>query len=108
MASQITGATVVFSTVCSDADQRKHQSSAVTGEYLAQRASNVQMFSFDGVLMWNNAAVWIAFLHYLSCLLCACKDIRSNQSGFNDPSEPGIIQRSPSQDGVAPQQKSIK
>ena len=28
MASQITGATIVFSTVCSDADQRKHQGSA--------------------------------------------------------------------------------
>ena len=48
MASQITSLTVVYSTVYSDADQRKHQSSASlrvtprhsgTGEFPAQRAS---------------------------------------------------------------------
>ena len=43
MASQITSLTVVYSTVYSDADQRKHQSSAslafVWDEFPAQRAS---------------------------------------------------------------------
>ena len=64
MASPITTLTIVFSTVYSDADERKHQSSAslhglcagnspVTGEFPAQRASNAEnkMFSFDDVIM---------------------------------------------------------
>ena len=56
MASQITGVSIVYSTVCEDADQRKHQSSVslalvrgihrlVTGEFPAQRASNAQHIS---------------------------------------------------------------
>ena len=55
MAFQITSPTSVFSTVYSDADQRKHQSSAslafacegnspVTGEFHAQEASNVSIW----------------------------------------------------------------
>ena len=50
IASQITSLTIVFSTVYSDADQRKHQSSASlafvqgipgkTGEFPTQMASN--------------------------------------------------------------------
>ena len=52
MASQISGVSVVYSTVCSGADQGKHQSSAslalcegnspVTVEFPAQRASNAE------------------------------------------------------------------
>ena len=47
MASQITSLTIVYSTVYSGADQRKHQSSAllafvVTGEFPAQMASNAE------------------------------------------------------------------
>ena len=54
MASQITGVSMVCSTVCSGAAQRKHQSSAslafvrgiptasVTGEFPSQRTSNVE------------------------------------------------------------------
>ena len=53
LASQITSLTIVYSTVYSGADQRKHQSSAslafvrtgnslVTGEFLIQRASNAE------------------------------------------------------------------
>ena len=50
MASQITSLTIVYSTVYSDADQRKHQSSAslafaVTGEFAAQMASNAENVS---------------------------------------------------------------
>ena len=55
--SQITGVSNVYSTVCSDVDQRKHQSSAslafvggnspVTGEFPAQRDSNA-----ENVFIW--------------------------------------------------------
>ena len=50
MASQIISLTIVYSTVYSDADQRKQQSSAcgnppVTGEFPAQMASNAETFS---------------------------------------------------------------
>ena len=41
MASQITSLTIVYSTAYSDAAQRKHQT-PVTGEFLAQRASNAE------------------------------------------------------------------
>ena len=57
MASQITNITIVYSTVYSGANQRKHQSSTslafvmgnspVTGEFAAQRASNA-----DNVSIW--------------------------------------------------------
>ena len=65
MASQITSLTIVYLTVYSGADQRKHQSSAslarnsqVTGEFPAQRASNAEMFPFDDVIMiWSYANV---------------------------------------------------
>ena len=53
MASQITNRTIVYSTVYSDADQRKHQSSAslVNGEFPAQMASNAENVPFDDVIM---------------------------------------------------------
>ena len=65
IASQITSLTIVYSTVYSDADQRKQQSSAGnspgTGEFPAQMASyaenvsiwwrhHVKMFPFDDVI----------------------------------------------------------
>ena len=49
MASQITRLTIVYSTIYSGADQRKHQSSMslafVTGEFPAQMASNAENVS---------------------------------------------------------------
>ena len=56
MASQITSLTIVYSNVYSDADQRKHQSSASlfftgTGEFPTQMASARKMFPFDDVMM---------------------------------------------------------
>ena len=47
MASKITSFTIVYSTVYSGADQRKHQSSVslVTGESPAQMASNAKNVS---------------------------------------------------------------
>ena len=53
VASQITSLTIIYSTVYSGADQRKHQSSASlgTGEFPAQMTSNEKMFPFDDVIM---------------------------------------------------------
>ena len=61
MASQITGAPIVYSTVCSGADQRKYLSSAslafVRGIHRwpvnspQQRASDAEVFPFDDVIM---------------------------------------------------------
>ena len=58
IAPQITSLTIVYSAVDSDADQRKHQSSASlgTGEFPAQMASNAENFSFwwrHHVLDWR-------------------------------------------------------
>ena len=61
IASQITSLTIVYLTVYSDADQRKHQSSAllatwvgnspVPGEFPAQRPVTRKMSPFDDVIM---------------------------------------------------------
>ena len=61
MASQITSLTIVYSTVYSGVDERKHQSSSslafvrenspVIDVLPAQRASNWKMFQFDEVIM---------------------------------------------------------
>ena len=65
MASQITGVTIVYSIVCSGADQRRHQSSIglcaensqVTGEFPAQKASNAENVSIwwrhHNIFKWN-------------------------------------------------------
>ena len=55
MASPITSLTIVYSTVYSGADQRKHRSSAslVIGEFLAQMASNAKNVS----IWWRHHAV---------------------------------------------------
>ena len=47
IASQITSLTIVYSTVYSDPDQRKHRNSEspVTGEFPAQMASNAENVS---------------------------------------------------------------
>ena len=46
IASQITSLTIVYSTVYSGADQRKHESPAsLAGEFPAQRASNAENVS---------------------------------------------------------------
>ena len=68
MASQITSLTIVYSTVYSDTDQRKHQSSAslaicagnspVTGEFPAQMASNAE-----------NVSIWWCHHEHLHCML---------------------------------------
>ena len=64
MASLITGIWIVYSSVCSGADQRKYQSSVslalcagnspVTGEFPAQRVSNAENVS----IWWHHHGIW--------------------------------------------------
>ena len=68
MVSQITGASIVYSTVCSGADQRTHQSSAslafVRGIHRWPVNSSHKgpvtrkMFPFDDVIMTTNCRSW--------------------------------------------------
>ena len=60
MESRITSVSIVYSIVCSGADQRKHQSSTslafVRGIHRwipVEMASNAEMFPFDGVIMYS-------------------------------------------------------
>ena len=68
IASQITSLTFVYSIVYSDADQRKHQSSASlafvrgiqgTGEFSAQMASNAENVS----IWWRHQGVLVKGFH---------------------------------------------
>ena len=62
IASLITSLTIVYSTVCSDADQRKHQSSTLAFVWGIHRGPvnsphkwpvTRKMFPFDDVIMWT-------------------------------------------------------
>ena len=76
IASQITSLTIVYSTVYSDADQRKHQSSASlafvwrihpgTGAFPAQMAKNA-----ENVSIWRrHHVIWCA----ITLMQCYCDD----------------------------------
>ena len=70
MAPQITSLTIVYSTVYSDADQRKHQSSAPlafawgihrgAGEFPAQMASDAENVS----IWWRHHVLWHNGLYF--------------------------------------------
>ena len=68
MASPITSLTIVYSTVYSDAYQRKHQSFAslafVWGEFPAQRASYAENIS----IWWRHHDMWNAYHHWYNTL----------------------------------------
>ena len=67
MASQITSLTIVYSTVYSDADQRKHQSSASLAFVRGIHRGPVtwKIFPFDDVIMQNNdVTTWTQFPYY--------------------------------------------
>ena len=77
MASQITGVLSADSTVCSGANQRKHQSSAslafvrgiqqgATGEPPHKGSVTRKMFPFDDVIMWDIPGNTIALEHHSS------------------------------------------
>ena len=80
IASQITSLTVVYSIVCSDADQRKHQSSAplafVRGIHrgpvnsLHKWAVTRKMFPFDDVIMTRSAVTLIGRRAHYICIDC--------------------------------------
>ena len=56
LASQITSLTIVYSTVYSDADQRKYQSSAsLAFEFPAQMASNAENVS----IWWRHHVIFV-------------------------------------------------
>ena len=61
---KITGVSIVYSIVCSGADQRKHQSSTVTGELSVQRASNAQNIS----IWWRHHVLGFYLTHPLESL----------------------------------------
>ena len=65
MVSQIISLTIVYSTIYSGADKKKHQSSTspVTGEFPAQMASNAEMFPFDDVIMADYKIKHVALIY---------------------------------------------
>ena len=86
IASQITSLTIVYSTIYSGADQRKHQSSAslafVWGihrgpvQFSAQMASNAEMFPFDDVIMWCWSRNIPGYLgQYHGCMAVDAQDV---------------------------------
>ena len=74
MASQITGVSIVCSTVWSDADQRKHQSSALLAfvrgihrwpmDSPHVRPVKRKMFPFDDVIMWEMPPPQVFFMKW--------------------------------------------
>ena len=76
IASQITSLTIVYSTVYSDADQRKHQSSASlcagnssgTGEFPAQMVSNAE-----------NVSIWWRYHEYMNVILHRYPDLNGDR-----------------------------
>ena len=82
MASQITGAMIVYSTVCPGTDQRKHQSSAslafVRGIHwwlinsLHKGPIMQKMFPFDDVIMWRQKTSTGGSILNLSCVPSNC------------------------------------
>ena len=88
IASQIISLTIVYSTVCSDADQRKHQSSALLviragnspGEFPAQMTNNAENVS----ILWrhhdNVRYLMCCVEHY--CLITNAQNIDSSNNFF--------------------------
>ena len=68
MASQITSLTIVYSTVYSGADERKHQSSASL-VYVRKRLVKRKMFPFDDVIMgaWMSIYILLETNLFISC-----------------------------------------
>ena len=94
MASQITGVSIVYSTVCSGADQRKHQSSAslafVRGIHWWPMhfqhkgpATRKKMFPFDGVIMTYGIDIFKSWNFFVGEILDFANLIFSSTSLFN-------------------------
>ena len=77
MAFQITGVSIVCTTVCSGADQMKtskpcvtglcERNPPVTGGFPSQRASNAKMFVFDDVIMLIVYCRYTTYRYYIHC-----------------------------------------
>ena len=83
MVSQINGVSIVYSNVCSGADQRKHQSSsasmALWGEFTVDQWKGPvtrKMFPFDDVItmlkLWGNTLWCISLSIYIHICMCVC------------------------------------
>ena len=93
MTSQITDVSIVCSSVCSGADQRRHQSSAslafMRGIHRRQVDSphkgpvTRKMFLFDDVIIQEREAKppldlgheWVIASHFCKCIYCSIQDI---------------------------------
>ena len=96
MAFQITSLTIVYSIVSSGVDQRKHQSSTVTGlcagnspmtgEFPAQMACNAEMFPFGDVIMAPSDALRSIRSFRTSCFWYLYQTIKLliNKNGFGN------------------------
>ena len=99
-ASQITSLTIVYSTVYSDADQRKHQRSTSLGFVRGIHRGPVnpphkwpvtrKMFPFDDVIIWSNRAVCvllcfdgIKYLHYRPKVMAVFNKIHTSVTHRN-------------------------
>ena len=72
MASQITSLTIVYSTACSGADQRKHQSSASLAfvQGILKWPVTRKMFPFDDVIMFFVCSLENIFPNFSLLLMC--------------------------------------
>ena len=81
MAFQITGVSIVYLTVCSGADQRKHQSFAslafVTGEFPGQKPVTRKMIPFDDVTIMMMESPEIHW-HIIDALCGKCNGFACN------------------------------
>ena len=96
MASQITSLTILYSTVYSGADQRKHQSSASLAFVRGIQRGPVnsphkwpvmqKMFPFDDIIMWGQGIVFLGteYLQYasLTAYLILSKETQFHQICF--------------------------
>ena len=86
MASKITGILLIYSSCCSGADQRKHQSSGslrdgnspVTGGFFAQKANGAEMQA-----LVFNMRVWL--IHYNDVIMRAMASQSSTSRLFTQP-----------------------
>ena len=92
MAPQITGVTIVYSTVCTGADQRKHQSSAslalLRGNHRWPMNSphkgpgTRKIFSFDDVIMCLISNVSSMRRAWISVTHCIIKNVLKNSRSY--------------------------
>ena len=82
VASQITGVSIVYTTVCSGTDQRKHQRfvplAFVAGEFPAQKASNTENIS----IWWRHHGYVTSKMLYHKWMMVLRSFLQPSQSSF--------------------------